>query len=52
MSMHFSLSLSSEASSFISIHVIDWPADIDWLERKGLIQRKREAVLEPGLICR
>lgn len=44
--MHFSLSLSSDASSFISIPVIDRAADIDWMERKGLLQREREAVLE------
>lgn len=41
-----SLSLSSDASSFISIPVIDRVADIDWMERKGLLQREREAVLE------
>lgn len=30
----------SEASSFISILVIDRPADIDCVERKGLLQRE------------
>lgn len=47
--MHFSL--SSAASSFISILVIDWAADIDWMERKGLLLKERERERE-GLFWR